>query len=182
MSKFSEQIESRRSYSRVTDVAPTHDELLELIAAAGRVADHSALHPWRFIEIRGDSRARLGLALAEAGNFHGKDAIKQVEKAQRAPLLLAIVAAHTRSEKVPEWEQDAVAAGVAHLLSALLHEAGWGVIWRTGHLTRSPEVSNMHELATNEVLLGWLYVGGIPDADRHARREKINASAYLTAL
>lgn len=182
MSEFSEQIASRRSYSRVTQDAPTHEELLELIAAAGRVADHSGLHPWRIIELRGNSRQRLGNALAEAGHLQGKDAAKQVEKAQRAPLLLAIVAAHARSEKVPEWEQDAVAAGVAHLLSVLLHEAGWGVIWRTGHLTRSREVAAMHELTPNEVLLGWLYIGGIPQSERQGRREKINASDYLTVL
>lgn len=182
MSDLVERVASRRSYSRVTDKAPSHDELLTLITAAGRVADHSALHPWRIIEIRGDARVRLGHALATAGNMTGKDAEKQVEKAQRAPLLLALVAVRTTSEKVPSWEQDAVAAGVGHLLSLLLHDAGWGVIWRTGHLTRSPAVAALHGLTEGEQLLGWLYVGGIPEGDDKGHREKINPADYLTVL
>jgi nitroreductase len=42
-----EAVRARRSWSKVTDAAPTHDQLLELVAAAGRVADHSSLAPWR---------------------------------------------------------------------------------------------------------------------------------------
>ena len=41
-----------------------------------------------------------------------------------------IVAVHQPSVKVHDWEQDAAATGVAHMLSLLLDEAGWGVFWR----------------------------------------------------
>src|SRR5690606_28292056 len=44
---------ARQSWSKVTEEAPSRQELLALIAAAGRVADHSALQPWRLIELRG---------------------------------------------------------------------------------------------------------------------------------
>ena len=54
-----------------------------------------------------------------------------------ATAAIAVVASFRKSEKVPPWEQEAVAAGVAHVLSLLLDEAGWGVIWRTGHYTRN---------------------------------------------
>lgn len=149
---------ARRSQSKVTDAAPTHEEILALVAAAGRVADHSSLHPWRLIELRGDARARLGAAIAEAEN---KD--ERSTKPMRAPLLIAVVASRRESEKVPAWEQDAVASGVAHMLSLLLDEAGWGVMWRTGHYTRAKSVAKMHGLRKHERLLGWLYVGGKPD-------------------
>ncbi len=56
-----------------------------------------------------------------------------------------------------------MAAGVAHTLSLLLDEAGWGVMWRTGGHTRSPQVAALHGLGPNEQLLGWLYVGGVED-------------------
>ena len=65
---------------------------------------------------------------------------------------------------MPRWEQEAVASGVAHVLSLLLDEAGWGVIWRTGDYTRSKAVAKAHGLGKNEELLGWLYVGGKPPA------------------
>ena len=55
-----------------------------------------------------------------------------------------------------------MASGVAHALSLVLDEAGWGVMWRTGLFARSGAVHRMHELAPDETLLGWLYVGGKP--------------------
>ncbi|MDN4615991.1 nitroreductase family protein [Leifsonia sp. F6_8S_P_1B] len=181
-SALAERVAARRSYSRVTPDAPTHEELLPLIAAAGRVADHSALHPWRIIELRGDARVRLGEAFVKDAKASGHDAEKLAAKPLRSSLLLAIVAVRTKSEKVPGWEQDAVASGVAHLLSLLLHDAGWGVIWRTGHHTRSKAVHRMHGLAKNERLLGWLYVGGIPEESREGHRKTIDPERFLSVL
>lgn len=182
MSDLASRVAARRSYSRVTQDAPTHEELLPLIAAAGRVADHSALHPWRVIELRGEARQRLGRAFAEDAGLSGAAAEKLAAKPLRSALLLAIVSVQTDSEKVPGWEQDAVAAGVAHLLSLLLHDAGWGVIWRTGHHTRSQAVHRMHGLAANEHLLGWLYVGGIPEDSKDSHRAPIDPERFLSAL
>ena len=175
-------IAGRRSYSRVTDEAPSHDELVALVAAAGRVADHSSLQPWRIIELRGAARARLGDAFVEASGETGHAAVKLAAKPLRAPLLLAIVAVRQPSEKVPHWEQDAVTAGVAHMLSLLLDDAGWGVMWRTGHFTRTKPVMRMHGLAKNERLLGWLYVGGVPKDGRGGTRKPVDGAAFLSVL
>lgn len=168
---------ARQSYSKVTDEAPTHEELAELVAAAGRVADHSSLEPWRLIELRGDDRERLGRAINKALGEDGASS-----KPLRAPLLIAIVASSHKSEKVPRWEQEAAAAGVAHTLSLLLDEAGWGVIWRTGHYTRSKPVAKLHGLGKREELLGWLYVGGKPDRDRPGRRKPVDVERHLSRL
>ncbi len=100
----------------------------------------------------------------------------------RAPLLLAVVASYRKSDKVPRWEQEAVASGVAHTLSLLLDEAGWGVIWRTGGLTRTKAVAEAHGLKKNEELLGWLYVGGKPDGKQPGRRKPVDADALLGAM
>jgi nitroreductase len=172
-----EAVRARRSWSKVTDEAPSHDELLTLVSAAGRVADHSSLRPWRLIELRGADRERLGRAINKA---NGEDGFSS--KPLRAPLLIAVVASFRKSEKVPHWEQEAVAAGVAHMLSLLLDEAGWGVIWRTGHYTRSKPVAKAHGLGKNEVLLGWLYVGGKPAEARPGRRADVEADTVLTRM
>ncbi|MGL3150954.1 nitroreductase family protein [Microbacterium sp. A82] len=168
---------ARQSWSKVTDDAPTRQELLALIAAAGRVADHSALQPWRLIELRGDDRLALGAAIAKA-----QGDTKPSTKPLRASLLIAVVASFRKSEKVPHWEQEAVASGVAHTLSLLLDEAGWGVIWRTGGHTRSKPVAKVHGLKKNEQLLGWLYVGGKPAGKSPGRRKSVDASALLTEM
>ena len=182
MTTVADAVRRRQSHSKVTEVAPTHEQLLPLVEAAASVADHGSLRPWRLIELRGDARKRLGQAFAEAGGLSGSDARKAAEKPLRASLLIAVVAVHKPSHKVPEWEQDAVASGVAHMLSLLLNEAGWGVFWRTGGFTRASAVHRMHELADNEELLGWLYVGGLPGKMKPEKKHKFDASRYLTAL
>lgn len=177
MSGAYEAARARRSWSRVTDEAPSHDELVRLVSAAGRVADHSSLRPWRLIELRGDDRMRLGRALNKADGKRGFST-----KPMRAPLLIAVVASYSKKSKVPRWEQETVAAGVAHMLSLLLDEAGWGVFWRTGDATRSKAVSKSHRLGKREELLGWLYVGGKPEGRDSGRRKTIDAEAFITRL
>ncbi|MCU1543399.1 MAG: nitroreductase [Microbacteriaceae bacterium] len=172
----------RQSHSKVTADAPNRLQLLPLVEAAASVADHSGLKPWRLIELRGDARLRLGSAFVEASGTVGRDAEKLAAKPLRASLLIAVVFAHQPSFKVPAWEQEAVASGVAHMLSLLLDEAGWGVFWRSGHLTRSEPVHRMHELAPNEQLLGWLYIGGLPERTKSEQRKRFDAARHLTTL
>jgi len=173
---------ARRSYSSVTDRAPSHQELLDLVEAAGRVADHSALHPWRLIELRGAAREKLGAAMVTAAEASGKDAVKLAAKPLRAPLLIGIVASRTPSHKVPKWEQDAVASGVAHTLSLLLDDAGWGVMWRTGEHTRTESVAKALGIEEHERLMGWLYVGGVPEGKRGATRKPIDGARFVTTI
>ena len=175
-------VSRRRSHAKVTAAAPSHEQLLPLVAAAGTVADHASLRPWRLIELRGDARNRLGEAFVLAAGLDDESGAKLAAKPLRASLLIAVVAVHQPSFKVTEWEQDATASGVAHMLSLLLSEAGWGVMWRTGHQTRTPQVRAMHGLADNEQLLGWLYVGGLPEDAREGSKTRIDPSAFLTSL
>ncbi|MGV8896251.1 MAG: nitroreductase family protein [Rhodoglobus sp.] len=162
----------RQSYPQVTADAPTHEQLVPFVEAAATIADHGSLKPWRLIELRGDDRVALGTALAKEGG--------SADKPLRAPLLIAVVAVH-RSKSKPKWEQEAVASGVAYMMSLLLDEAGWGVFWRSGDLTRTKRVAKMHKLAKNEKLMGWLYVGGKPTKSKSPKRSKITVSEYLSA-
>ena len=178
---IAEGMRRRRSQPSVTGDAPTKRELLPLLEAAASVADHGSLRPWRVIALRGDARRRLGLAIAEASGLEGGAAEKAAAKPLRAPLLLAVVVSPKRSHKVADWEQETVASGVAHALSLVLDEAGWGVMWRTGHYTRSAAVHRMHGLGPDERLLGWLYVGGTRKA-KSGRRKPVTAKDYLETL
>jgi len=180
-SPVADALKHRRSHSSVGDDAPTKRELLPLIEAAGSVADHGSLRPWRIIALRGKARLRVGLAIAAASGLEGSSAEKMAAKQLRAPLLLAVVVSPQPSYKVPEWEQEATASGVAHALSLVLDEAGWGVMWRTGLQTRADAVAQAHELKPGERLLGWLYVGDKP-AHKSGRRAPIKAKDYLTTL
>lgn len=172
----------RHSQPAVTGRGPRTRDLLPLIEAAASISDHAALRPWRIITVRGEARRRVGQALAEAAGLKGVAADKMAAKPLRAPLLLAIIAAPKPSLKVPEWEQDAVAAGIAHALCLVLDEAGWGVMWRTGLFTRSEPVRRVHRLEPAEHLLGWLYVGGKLDEGQGSRRRSVNARDFLGSL
>jgi nitroreductase len=175
-------VQHRHSYPLVTSAAPSRDELEQLVCAAAGVADHGALRPWRVIALRDAARERLGAAFVAASAAEGDAAARLAAKPLRASLLIAVVAVHVPSIKVSEWEQDAAASGVAHVLSLLLAEAGWGVMWRTGPLTRSEPVHTMHELSANEKLMGWLYVGGRPEPTSAAPREPVDLRGHLSEL
>jgi nitroreductase len=161
----------RHSFPQVTADAPSHEQLAPFVEAAATIADHGSLRPWRLIELRGDDRVALGKAFAKEGG--------SADKPLRAPLLIAVVAIH-RSKSKPRWEQEVVASGVGYMMSLLLDEAGWGVFWRTGDLTRTKRVAKVHKLARNEKLMGWLYVGGKPAKLKAQRRPKITVSQHLS--
>ena len=158
-------VRSRRSANRLTDPAPTDDELLDLVTDAATGPDHGLLRPWRLITIRGEARHTLGTALAAGAGDDQAARDKAAGKPLRAPLLVAIVLQPRDNPKVPEWEQLAATAAMVHNLGLLLHGRGFGAIWRTGEPTRSPQVRDLLGLGTGEQLLGWLYVG-TADAQR----------------
>lgn len=176
---------TRRSLAKVGPGAPDDEELRTLLAAVTPVADHKALRPWRLIALRGDDRARLGEALDAAAGVEREPGDRN-GKPFRADLLIAVVASPKPHPAVPVWEQQATAAGAAHLLELALWRAGWGVMWRTGLLVNSPEVRALHGLADDELLMGWLYVGSI-DPDLRARideapRKPLDPEPFLGAL
>ena len=180
-----EAMRHRHSFPAVGSTAPTTRELLSLIEAAGSVADHGSLKPWRIVALRGAARDRVGAAMARAAGIEGPPAERMAAKMRRAPLVLAIVVSPKPSIKVTEWEQEAVASGVAHALSLVLDEAGWGVMWRTGVQARSQDVHRAHELAPTERLLGWLHVGARPasmPSSKRGRRRPFGAKDYLSTL
>lgn len=173
-------LRARRSHSKVTDEAPSTDEIKDLLEAMTSVADHSSLRPWRVIELRGDARHTLGKALAKA---NGTAKHKGIAKATRAPLILTVIASPKKSKKVPYWEQESVATGVAHALGLLLHEAGWGTMWRTGHAARHRAVRKAMRLDKTEQIVAWLYVGGVPERDKKPKpRKPLDIQRHLSAL
>lgn len=175
-----EAMAKRASKSKVTDEAPSHDELVHLMSVLSSVPDHSRLRPWRIIELRGEAREKLGKALAKARDSNPE---KAIAKATRSPLVLAVVVSPRSSKKVPYWEQEAVASGVAHYLTLLLAEAGWGTMWRTGEGTRSKPVRKAHNLEKSEQLLGWIYVGGVPKHKGKTKpRKPLDMERHLSSL
>ena len=61
-------IQTRNSIPHLEGPAPTHEQMLEVYKGALRAPDHARLRPWKFIEVRGEARERLGKTFLETAN------------------------------------------------------------------------------------------------------------------
>lgn len=148
---------TRRSEHHLTEPAPSDLEFAFFLSAAATSPDHGLLRPWRWILIRGDGRHALGACFAEHMDYRRRDQV--ATKPLQAPLLATLVFTPRRNHKIPEWEQLAATCAMTQSLILLLHDRGFGNIWRTGRFTESNAVHQMLDLQSDERLLGWLYIG-----------------------
>jgi nitroreductase len=153
---------TRRSERHLTDPAPSEDEFAELLAAAATAPDHGMLRPWRWILVRGAERYALGAAWAADTDWTADLAAAKV---LRAPLLATLVFQPLRGHRIPEWEQLAATSVMNHAMMLLLHDRGYGSIWRTGASAGSARARDLLGLGADERSLGSLYIG-TPVRDR----------------
>ena len=144
---------------------PSDAQLRELLTAAIRVPDHGKLTPWRLVTIRGDSRAKLGTALAEMHLRHEPDAPPSVIEKDRnrfgyAPLIVAVVARIEEDHaKVPAQEQLLSAGLVAYNLLLGAQALGFGAQWLTGWAAYDREAADLFGLAANERIVAFVHIG-----------------------
>ena len=158
------QLQVRNSASKVTEPAPSPDELEQMFQAALRSPDHAWLAPWKFVTIEGDKRGELGELMARATKKRDPskteedlDAIRS--KAVRAPLIIAVAYKFVEHPKVPKQEQMLSAGCAAFSLLLAAESLGYAGIWRTGPNSFDPMVWEGLGLAENEELIGFLYIG-----------------------
>lgn len=155
---------NRVSVTRLFEPAPDEAQLDLLFRAALRAPDHGQLRPWRFLVIQGAAREQLGELFVEALRLSEPDCSGEaVQKARkmplRAPMLVVVIARLQPHPKVPESEQVLAAACAAHGLLLAAHAQGLGAVWRTGAFAYDEHVAQGLELATDERLLGFIYLG-----------------------
>ncbi|WP_049723821.1 nitroreductase family protein [Gilvimarinus polysaccharolyticus] len=154
----------RASVAKLTDPAPTAQQLETLLKCAARAADHGLLRPWRFLTIEGAGREALGelfcrAALRETPDLSETLQAKLRNMPLRAPQLLVVIACLQEQSKVPEVEQLLCAGAAAQNIINAAYAQGLGVIWRTGDMAYNPHVLAGLGLAANERLIGYLYLG-----------------------
>lgn len=159
-------IRTRRSEQHLIDPAPSDAEFIELLGCAALSPDHGRLRPWRWVLLRDEARAELGMRFGRDSGDAAR-AGRTAAKPLRAPLLATLVFSPQLAARIPRWEQLSAAVAVANAMMLLLHDRGYGSIWRTGAHTRSPGARDLLGLDSTESLLGWLYIG-TPDPQKHA--------------
>ena len=162
---------SRRSISKLSYPLPSKEEMKDVYQAALRAPDHSWLRPWRFIEVTGESRNKLGKAFINATKKIEEIDEERENKILALPLrspMIIIVIAKINYDKpnVPRIEQIQSTAAASQNILLALHDMGYGAYWRTGKYSseRSKYIASELSLEKNEEVLGYLYVG-TPEVD-----------------
>lgn len=178
-------LQQRVSHPRLSEPGPSQTQLAELYAAAMRAPDHAWLRPWRFIEVSGEDRTRLGESMATSARSDNPDLTdKQYQKLLnsplRAPLVLIAWANITDHPKVPAIEQIlATGAAVTNLINAA-HALGIGAVWRTGSPAYSPALKQALGLAEKDHLVGFIYLGTPTGEDKPV--PTLNPADYVSQL
>lgn len=159
-----EAIQTRNSVPLLTDPAPTSEEMSEVYKGALRAPDHARLRPWKFIEVRGDSRDKLAKIFIDTASALNSDLseneISKLEKApHRAPMVIILAANIKEHPKVPEIEQIISLGAAAQNILLGIHEIGYSAVWRTGNMAFNPEITKFLGLEENFKIIGYLYVG-----------------------
>lgn len=159
-----EFLQQRNSAPKLTEPAPSAPELEEIFQAALRAPDHAWLRPWRFLTIAGERRADFGEVLERCLLARKPDADEAAQaKARaaplRAPLLVVVVAKISEHPKVPAIEQRLSAGCAAQAILLAAEACGYAGIWRTGDPAFDRAVMDALGLASNEEIIGFLYLG-----------------------
>ncbi|MBX2836316.1 MAG: nitroreductase [Gammaproteobacteria bacterium] len=167
MSNLLEALQQRRSFPArlLEEPAPTDDQINELLQCAITAPDHGALHPWRFVIIRGNARSKLGEVFAEVLTQDQPNAseekIRSVrDKPLRSPLIIAVIASIDQHHpKTPPVEQLLSAGVAASQLQLAATAMGFGSIWLTGPNAYHPTVKQQLGVSPDDEIVGFIYIG-----------------------
>lgn len=171
---------NRSSQPRLMAPAPSGEELENIMQAALRAPDHACLTPWRFVVCEGKGLDKLG-ALFEQSAIDNEKSQKEIERAvqlpHRAPMVIVAIAQCVEHEKVPRVEQIASASCAVMAMQMAAIAQGYSGIWRTGTYAHCDTIRGAFNLAEDDELVGFLYLG--TPAFEPAPKPQRNASDYF---
>ncbi len=158
----------------LTAPGPTPEELDTILTCAARVPDHKKLVPWRFIVFEGEARAQFGEILARTVATEEKDAPSSVRleaergRLMRAPTVVCVISRVVPNPGAPEIEQLLSCGAAAFNLCLAANALGYGTCWITEWYSFSETISKALDLAANERIAGFVYIGtdSAPQEDR----------------
>ena len=170
---------ARHSTGRLTDPAPTGDELDLILRAAAAAPDHGELRPFRFVVLAGEAKDAFGQVLADAYLARCEAAgatptpgqlTKERTKLGRAPLVLVVGGMNHHDEVIPWAEQVAAVAAAAQNVLVAATALGYGSMWRTGDPAYDPRVKAALGFGEHDAIVGFLYLGTPHEGDQKAPR------------
>jgi len=171
---------TRRSVSAnaLGEPGPNEEQLRQIMTAASRVPDHKKLVPWRFILFQGEGRKAFGLVLAEACRVEEKEPSAfrlETEGARfmRAPIVIAVISRVVPNPAAPEWEQILSAGAACQNMINAATALGFGAQWITEWYGYSRGVRDALQLAANERVAGFVYIGTAKEKPEERERPKL---------
>ena len=157
---------SRRSVptAALTDPGPSEPELVKILQAAQRAADHGHMRPWRFHVIRSEARRAYADMLMEALKELRPDTPESKIERKRAayasaPLAIAVGVEIRENPKVPDIEQIIAAGGAVQNMLNAAHALGYGAILLSGPAIEHPRVKASFGLRERDYFLGTVFIG-----------------------
>lgn len=144
--------------------SPTPQQMDLLYRAALRAPDHGGLRPYRFLQIEGQGRERLG-ELFVASALKDNPGLSEAEQEKlrkaplRAPMLVVVIACLKEHPKVPLSEQRLTAGCAAHGLLLAAFAQDIDAIWRSGAMAFNALVHEGLGLDGAEEIIGFIYLG-----------------------
>jgi nitroreductase len=158
-----DNILNRVSARTLKDPYPSEDEMSIVYKGALRAPDHAWLRPSSFIQVTGNGIKKLSMIFEEYAKTIPdiKDEIitKYKNAPFRAPMIIILVNTYKDHPKVPSIEQKLSTAASAQNILLSLNALGYSAIWRTGKLAFNPFVATKLNLAQNQIILGYIYIG-----------------------
>ena len=163
---------------------PGPAQLTTILTAAARVPDHKKLVPWRFVVFEGEGRAAFGRVLLDACAAEEREPPSAVRletertRLLRAPTVVAVVSRTTPHPAAPEWEQILSCGAVCQSLCLAANALGFDTCWLTEWYSYSASVRAALDLAANERLAGFIYIGTA--RERQPDRERPDLAGITT--
>ncbi|MCJ8313710.1 MAG: nitroreductase [Saccharospirillaceae bacterium] len=141
--------------------APKLDDIEYMIQAANRAPDHGNLSPFRFIVVNTEHLEQLGelFLKASANDLNPLQSEKILNMPKRAPMVIISIVSFTPHPKAPKSEQLITAGLAVHQLCLAAKEIGFDSMWRTGALAYNQNLFSLLNLAQNEEITGFIYIG-----------------------
>ncbi|WP_448565243.1 NAD(P)H nitroreductase [Thalassotalea ganghwensis] len=174
----------RQSNPKLIAPAPNDDELNTILAAGMRVPDHGNLSPWHFTVVKESGLNTLSELFVEAVKRDGANQVKIDKTANmpfRAPMIIVVSTRYTPHEKVPFNEQLIAAGCACHAMQMACVALGYGAMWRTGELSLNTLVKDRLNIAQQDEIVGFLYIGSVETPLPEKSSKAINSHVtYLT--
>lgn len=151
----------------------------QLLSLADHAPTHGRTEPWRFKVYTKEALQAFCQQHAQLYWDHTDEASRMVSKreglllpAEKASHLVIVIMRRTQDTKIPMMEEYAATAAAVQNILLGAEAMNIAAIWSTGGMALKPEIKSMLQLAEEDHILGFIYLG-YTDEDKRPPMRKI---------